>query len=138
MVRDNLRAGLDRVAESLADGTFHMCGPKGSAPPSQSGRLTLALLDGLEAEIQRREERTMDPIEVRRQILARLDDWDEDHSRADCPFKGCIHDAVTALRAVLVKGEQIRAESPKLGWGIADTYLGVVAEAFGIDTKESA
>lgn len=56
MVRDNLRAGLDRVAESLADGTFHMCGPKGSAPPAQSGRLTLALLDSLDAELASREE----------------------------------------------------------------------------------
>jgi hypothetical protein len=58
LIRGNLRAGLDRVAESLTDGTFHTCGPKGSAPPAQSGRLTLALLDSLDAELASREQTT--------------------------------------------------------------------------------
>lgn len=58
LIRQNLRAGLDRVAASLDDGTFHTCGPKGSAPPSQSGRLTLALLDSLDAELASREQTT--------------------------------------------------------------------------------
>jgi hypothetical protein len=54
-LRGNLLRGLDNVAESLADGTFHACGPKGSAPPAQSGHLTLALLKGVTAELNRRE-----------------------------------------------------------------------------------
>lgn len=55
LIRQNLRASLDRVAASLDAGTFHEPGPKGSAPPAQSGRLTLALLDSLDAELRRRE-----------------------------------------------------------------------------------
>jgi hypothetical protein len=55
VLRCNLLAGLDNVAASLAAGTFHVCGPKGSAPPAQSGHLTLALLDGVVAELNRRE-----------------------------------------------------------------------------------
>lgn len=50
-IRDNLLAGLDKVAETLADGTFDTVGEKGSAPPSQSGQTTLALLAGVEAEL---------------------------------------------------------------------------------------
>jgi hypothetical protein len=53
-IHANLLAGLDRVAESITDGTFHVVGPKGSAPPSQSGHLTLALIDGISAELERR------------------------------------------------------------------------------------
>lgn len=55
-LRDNLLAGLDAVAATVDAGTFHMPGPKGSAPPAQSGHLTLALLDGVEAELAAREE----------------------------------------------------------------------------------
>lgn len=76
--------------------------------------------------------------DLREAILAKLDDWDADHDTLYCPSKGCIHDAVAALRAVVAKSEQIRAESKTLGWGIADTYLQVVAEALGIETKERA
>lgn len=53
-IRRNLLDGLDTVAGHLAAGTFHTCGPKGAAPPSQSGRLTLALLDGVTAELETR------------------------------------------------------------------------------------
>lgn len=49
-IRANLLQGLDRVAANLAAGTFETVGPKGAAPPSQSGQTTLALLSGLEAE----------------------------------------------------------------------------------------
>jgi hypothetical protein len=37
----NLKGGLDKVSESLVDGTFNTVGPKGEAPPSQSGQTTL-------------------------------------------------------------------------------------------------
>lgn len=53
-IRTNLLAGLDRVAASIADGTFHDVGPKGAAPPAQSGHLTLALLAGVTDELERR------------------------------------------------------------------------------------
>jgi hypothetical protein len=53
-IRGNLLRGLDAVAGHLAAGTFHTCGPKGSAPPSQSGLLTLALLNGVNAELAAR------------------------------------------------------------------------------------
>lgn len=54
VIRANLLRGLDLVADHLADGTFHTVGPKGSAPPAQSGNLTLALLDGIDAELSAR------------------------------------------------------------------------------------
>ncbi|GAA2347268.1 hypothetical protein [Dactylosporangium salmoneum] len=57
-VRLNLLAGLDRVAGSLDDGTFTTCGPKGAAPPAQSGHLTLALLDGVDRELETRTDRS--------------------------------------------------------------------------------
>jgi hypothetical protein len=50
-LRRNLLRGLDNVAACLAAGTFHTLRPKGSAPPAQSGHLTLALLDGVNAEL---------------------------------------------------------------------------------------
>ena len=53
-IRTNLLAGLDQVAASIQAGTFHTVGPKGSAPPSQSGHLTMALLNGVNAELARR------------------------------------------------------------------------------------
>lgn len=53
-VRRNLLAGLDRVAASLDAGTFTTRRPNGSAPPSESGHLTLALLDGVDRELERR------------------------------------------------------------------------------------
>jgi hypothetical protein len=57
-VRTNLLAGLDRIAAALADGTFTTCGPKGAAPPAQSGHLTLALLAGVDAELATRPDRS--------------------------------------------------------------------------------
>lgn len=42
--RSSLLDGLEKVGQRLADGTFHVVGQKGAAPPSQSGQLTLALL----------------------------------------------------------------------------------------------
>ncbi|GAA4439064.1 hypothetical protein [Phytohabitans houttuyneae] len=54
-IRSNLLDGLDAVAGHLAAGTFDTCGPRGAAPPSQSGRLTLALLAGVTAELADRE-----------------------------------------------------------------------------------
>lgn len=53
-VRANLRAGLDKVAGHLDAGTFHDVGDKGKAPPAESGRLTLALLLQVDAELERR------------------------------------------------------------------------------------
>lgn len=50
VVRANLLAGLDEVAAHIEAGTFHTVGPKGAAPPSQSGQLTLALLRLVELE----------------------------------------------------------------------------------------
>lgn len=44
-IRGNLLLGLDRVAASLEDGTFRTVGPKGEAPPAESGQTTLALLE---------------------------------------------------------------------------------------------
>lgn len=53
-LQGNLLAGLDAVAATVAAGTFYTPGPKGSAPPAQSGHLTLALLNGVNAELGRR------------------------------------------------------------------------------------
>lgn len=55
-VERNLLRGLDVVAGTLAAGTFETCGPKGSAPPAQSGHLTLALLAGVRSELATRKE----------------------------------------------------------------------------------
>jgi hypothetical protein len=54
MLRDNLAAGMDRVAASISDGTFHAIAPGKSSPPSQSGHLTLALLVAVDTELTRR------------------------------------------------------------------------------------
>ncbi len=53
-IRANLLDGLTLVAEEFEAGRFHEIGEKGSAPPSQSGQLTLILLAGVEREIERR------------------------------------------------------------------------------------
>ncbi len=55
VIQGNLRRGLDEIAQRIADGTFHTIGTKGAAPPSQAGQLTLALLDGVDDELSRRE-----------------------------------------------------------------------------------
>lgn len=54
VIAGNLRRGLDVVADRIAAGTFHTVGAKGAAPPSQSGQVTLALLDGIQAELAHR------------------------------------------------------------------------------------
>ena len=53
-IRGNLLAGLDAVAATIKDGTFTTVGHRGAAPPSQSGHLTLLLLESVEAELTRR------------------------------------------------------------------------------------
>ncbi len=53
-IRANLLKGLDEVAKTIENGTFKKVGEKGSAPASQSGHLTLALLEGIEAELKTR------------------------------------------------------------------------------------
>lgn len=54
VIRANLVGGLDKIAATLADGSFHTVGAKGAAPPSQSGQITLALLTQIDAELSRR------------------------------------------------------------------------------------
>lgn len=56
-IRLNLLAGLDLVNQHIEAGTFHTVGPKGSAPPAESGRLTLALLNLVDDELARRNQR---------------------------------------------------------------------------------
>lgn len=50
-IRENLLGGLDLVAGHVAAGTFTTVGSKGSAPPCQSGQLTMVLLAGVDAEL---------------------------------------------------------------------------------------
>lgn len=52
--RNSLLEGLERVGDSISAGTFHKVGPKGQAPPSQSGQMTLALLVEVNAELVNR------------------------------------------------------------------------------------
>lgn len=61
IIRGNLLRGLEKVAATIADGTFETVGPKGAAPPSQSGQTTLALLTGIEAELESRRTKTTTP-----------------------------------------------------------------------------
>lgn len=56
-IRSNLLSGLDRIAATLAAGSFTTVGEHGAAPPSQSGQTTLALLAGIDAELTKRLER---------------------------------------------------------------------------------
>lgn len=44
VIQGNLLNGLGVVAEHVEAGTFKVAAKEGSAPPSQSGNLTLALL----------------------------------------------------------------------------------------------
>jgi len=55
-LRLNLLEGLDRVAESIEDGTFLQIGAKGSSP-AQSGQLTLGLLCAVTETLDNRGER---------------------------------------------------------------------------------
>jgi len=53
-IQRNLLKGLGLVGEHLAAGTFKVSKKEGSAPPSQSGWLTLTLLLGVEDELEAR------------------------------------------------------------------------------------
>jgi hypothetical protein len=55
-VRDNLLAGLERVSETIDDGTFLQIGAKGSSP-AQSGYLTASLLVAVTDTLDNRAER---------------------------------------------------------------------------------
>lgn len=50
----NLLSGLSLVAKHLEEGTFEISLKEGSAPPSQAGCLTLALLLSVEDELESR------------------------------------------------------------------------------------
>lgn len=50
-LRRNLLNGLNLVARSGADGTYHTPGKKGEAPPRESGQLTLSLLVGVDKSL---------------------------------------------------------------------------------------
>lgn len=50
----NLKKGLDKVSESLDDGTFHNVGPKGEASPAQSGQMTLWFAMAVDTELTKR------------------------------------------------------------------------------------
>lgn len=54
-IRDNLLGGLNLVAKTLDDGTFHLCREKGGASPAQFGKATLALLVGVVSVLALRE-----------------------------------------------------------------------------------
>lgn len=49
--RENLLRGLETVSKTIEAGSFHTVGPKGAAPPSQSGQLTLVLLLAVQEEL---------------------------------------------------------------------------------------
>lgn len=49
--QENLLKGLTKVSESITDGTKDVVGPKGEAPPMQSGQLTLMLLKEVSLEL---------------------------------------------------------------------------------------
>lgn len=60
----NLLDGLGLVGQHIQAGTFKLAVKEGSAPPSQSGWLTLILLMGVEDELEARIlgfKRTVDP-----------------------------------------------------------------------------
>lgn len=53
-VRENLLRGLSAVGQHVEAGTFNVSKKEGSAPPSQSGWLTIVLLLGVEDELESR------------------------------------------------------------------------------------
>jgi hypothetical protein len=53
-IQKNLISGLDKVAETIKNGTFKKLGPKGESSPAEFGHVTLALLNGVTAELQSR------------------------------------------------------------------------------------
>lgn len=63
-VRENLLDGLSVVGQHVEAGTFKVSKKEGSAPPSQSGWLTIVLLLGVEDELESRVlgfQRALDP-----------------------------------------------------------------------------
>jgi len=50
----NLKKGLDKVSDSLEDGSFHTVGHKGAAPPSESGQTTLWFAMAVDQELTKR------------------------------------------------------------------------------------
>ena len=52
-LRENLLQGLERVAHTIENGTFHTIGEKGSSP-AQAGCLTLALLNRVQETLDTR------------------------------------------------------------------------------------
>ncbi|MFG1872065.1 hypothetical protein [Micromonospora arborensis] len=50
-IRLNLHHGLRQVLEHQRAGTLHRVGPKGAAPPIESGALTLSLLVAVDEEL---------------------------------------------------------------------------------------
>lgn len=54
IIQKNLLSGLELVGKRILAGTFRLADKEGSAPPSQSGSLTLALLFGVEDELESR------------------------------------------------------------------------------------
>ncbi len=53
---DNLRKGLDEIAKTIDNNTFHTVGTKGAAPPSQAGQTTLWFAMAVFAELDKRGE----------------------------------------------------------------------------------
>jgi hypothetical protein len=51
---NNLTQGLDKVAKSLEDGTFHETGAKGAASPAQAGQMTLWFMFAVDQELVKR------------------------------------------------------------------------------------
>ncbi len=50
----NLKKGLDAINTTIENGTFNTVGPKGAAPPSQSGQMTLWFALAVHNELTRR------------------------------------------------------------------------------------
>jgi len=64
VLQRNLLSGLKLVAQHIEAGTFEVSKKEGSAPPSQSGWLTIVLLMGVEDELESRVlgfQRAIDP-----------------------------------------------------------------------------
>lgn len=51
---NNLKKGLDKVNQTIENGTFHTVGNKGAAPPSQAGQTTLWFALAVDAELTKR------------------------------------------------------------------------------------
>lgn len=88
----NLRRGLDVIADTLAEGTFNTVGPKGAAPPAQAGQLTLALLDGVQAELARRSTtHSLGPTDAEEQPVTDLPRPDYSGPCPSCSRPNAVH-----------------------------------------------